>query len=121
MAIILPKNKLERRKHGRFYIFYRRIKRANQLWDWDSWLTNVAVRQIMKDNNDFNLEFVACEKGCILNFLEHTLDDGRMPINISPNETLPQFEDGVKVNIHKPFVEEAKELALKTIRLLGQD
>ena len=75
---------------------------TNQLWDWDSWLTNIAVRQIMKDNNDYNPEFVACEKGCILNFLEHTLEDGRMPINISPIGTLPKFEDGVKVNIHKP-------------------
>ena len=44
---------------------------SNSLWDWDSWLTNVAVRQIMKDNGGLDDWFIECEKGCILNYLEH--------------------------------------------------
>lgn len=72
------------------------------LWDWDSWLTDVAVRQIMKDNGIVDERFASCEKGCILNFLEHTKEDGRMPILIAADETMPELEDGVLTNIHKP-------------------
>ena len=25
---------------------------SNQLWDWDSWLTNIAIRQTLLDNNN---------------------------------------------------------------------
>ena len=50
-----------------------------QLWDWDSWFTDIAIRQILKDNNgEGEAEYFECEKGCILNFLEHTEDDGYM-------------------------------------------
>jgi len=74
---------------------------SNSLWDWDSWLTNTAVRQIMKDNQDVNPEFTVCEKGCIMNFLEHTREDGRMPIFIKPTRIFPD-EDIARTNIHKP-------------------
>lgn len=72
------------------------------LWDWDSWLTNIAIRQIMMDENDKNPEFAEYEKGCILNFLSHTTEEGWMPISITPSSTLPK-EAGDKItNIHKP-------------------
>ena len=61
-----------------------------QLWDWDSWLTDIAVRQIISDNGgEGDEEFLECEKGCILNFLDHIDDEGKMPIVI----------DGETVNI----------------------
>lgn len=69
------------------------------LWDWDSWLTNIAVRQIMLDNGDYNEDFVQCEKGCILNFLEYAREDGGIPIVILPDRTVYFEENG---NIHKP-------------------
>lgn len=72
------------------------------LWDWDSWFTDIAVRQIMKDNKDTDAEFAACEKGCILNFLEHTAGDGRMPIFIAADEMLPDMDADEQTNIHKP-------------------
>lgn len=75
---------------------------TNCLWDWDSWLTNIAVRQIMQDNEDYNLEFTVCEKGCIINYLEHIKSDGSIPIVISPDHTLPRQETIEKTNIHKP-------------------
>ena len=60
----------------------------NCLWDWDSWLTDVAVRQIMADNDDYDEKFIESEKGCVINFLEHMDADGKMPICITPeNET----------------------------------
>ncbi len=44
---------------------------ADQLWDWDSWLTNVAIRQALLDQGDAGaLEMTrAYERGCILNWL----------------------------------------------------
>ena len=72
------------------------------LWDWDSWLTNVAVRQIMLDNGTDATDFASCEKGCILNFLEHTAEDGKMPICIFPDRVFPELNEGKRVNIHKP-------------------
>lgn len=75
---------------------------SNCLWDWDSWLTDIAVRQIMTDNNNFSEEFIECEKGCVLNFLEHTENDGRIPIVITPDNSIPNLGKEKEVNIHKP-------------------
>ncbi len=72
-----------------------------QLWDWDSWLTDVAVRQIIADNGGTGeAEFFECEKGCILNFLEHTDENGKMPIMIDGDHPLPFIEESK--NAHKP-------------------
>lgn len=72
-----------------------------QLWDWDSWLTDVAIRQIISDNDGCgDADFLECEKGCILNFLDHTDCDGKMPIVIDGDHELP-FMVGSK-NAHKP-------------------
>lgn len=73
----------------------------NCLWDWDSWLSNVAIRQIMADNDNDGSMFYKYEKGCILNFLNHIERDGRIPIAISPDGVPPMF-DTKDSNIHKP-------------------
>ena len=39
------------------------------LWDWDSWLTDIAIRQILADNNESADEFTEYETGCAINFL----------------------------------------------------
>ncbi len=75
---------------------------SNSLWDWDSWLTNLAVRQIMEDQGDLGDAFFPYEEGCILNFLECTTEDGRMPINISPDNIFPAAGTEKVENIHKP-------------------
>lgn len=68
----------------------------NCLWDWDSWLTNIALRQfVTEDISEY-------EKGCILNFLEHCDEIGRIPIVILPDRTMPEFSDSKVTNIHKP-------------------
>lgn len=66
------------------------------LWDWDSWLTDIALRNIGTTD-----ELEPYEKGCILNFLEHIDDMGRLPISIRPaSKTL--FGDSCDTNTHKP-------------------
>lgn len=67
------------------------------LWDWDSWLTNLALRKI---GTGADLE--EYEKGCILNFLENTDDDGKTPIFITPIQKYPDFDESENQNIHKP-------------------
>lgn len=72
-----------------------------QLWDWDSWLTDVAVRQIIADNGGAGeSEFLECEKGCILNFLDHIDENGKMPIVIDGDHEL--FFMVTAKNAHKP-------------------
>ena len=73
---------------------------AMQLWDWDSWLTDIAIRQIFCDNNDSCADYERYEKGCILNFIDHTDKEGRMPILISSSGGGELI--GENTNMHKP-------------------
>ena len=68
----------------------------NCLWDWDNWLTNIALRQFVTD------DISEYEKGCILNFLEHMDEQGRIPIVILPDRTMPDLSAQTDTNIHKP-------------------
>ncbi len=69
---------------------------ARELWDWDSWLTNIALVSIAKEDiSDY-------ERGCVLNFLEDMDPDGRMSIDITPEGRIPLFES--MKNIHKPCI-----------------
>lgn len=74
----------------------------SQLWDWDSWLTDIGILQIIGDNNEDETAYREFEKGCIKNFAVNTDEYGRMPILIKPNEIMPSFKDGGISNIHKP-------------------
>lgn len=77
-----------------------------ELWDWDSWLANIALRQFVKDDiSDY-------EKGCILNFLEQVDEQGRIPIVIRPNEIGPDFSEKV-TNIHKPCLAQHAAFIIK--------
>lgn len=71
---------------------------ANQLWDWDCWLTNVALRQFAEK------DITAYERGCVINFLEHIDDMGRIPLQITPRSILPGglHDPEQKNNMHKP-------------------
>lgn len=66
-----------------------------QLWDWDSWLTDIALRQLGTEN------MKEYEIGCILNFLDHTDEKGIMPIVVAPKWRMP-LKDGTLTNTHKP-------------------
>jgi len=71
----------------------------NELWDWDSWLTDVALRQMVGTE-----EIGEYEKGCILNFLSHIDKDGRIPIVISPQQCGFDFVNKEETNVHKPML-----------------
>ena len=83
---------------------------ANQLWDWDSWLSDIALRQIIVENGtrDDREELIAYEKGCILNFLGYGGGDGWIPICIFDNTEerwqLLQKINPWKTNMHKPVL-----------------
>ena len=83
---------------------------ANQLWDWDSWLSDIALRQIIVENgtSDDREELIAYEKGCILNFLNYGGGDGWIPICIFDNTEerwqLLQKINPWKTNMHKPVL-----------------
>ena len=60
------------------------ISYPNALWDWDSWLTDLALGKLPELG-----DITEYEKGCIYNFLEYVKEDGRMPIWIEPEGLIP--------------------------------
>lgn len=81
---------------------------ANVLWDWDSWLSNIALRQILQDQGTDadKQEALPYEQGCVLTFLNYTGLDGYMPMCIS-NSTAPakiKPADIYSTNMHKPVI-----------------
>jgi hypothetical protein len=80
----------------------------DMLWDWDSWLSDVALRQILTENgNDADRkEALKYEQGCVLNSLNYGGMDGWIPIWIERNaptrsEMLSKINPW-KSNMHKP-------------------
>ena len=94
----------------------------NVLWDWDSWLSNVALRQILSDvgSEKDKKEAIPYEQGCVLNFLHYGNWDGYIPIVIwedtNPGKIKP--DNIYDVNMHKPVL--AQHAAFLT-RLQGGD
>ena len=78
----------------------------NCLWDWDSWLTDVALRQICMDSGADPAGLLPYEQGCILNFLDHFDEEtGRMPICITPESVMHSLHPNAapgEENTHKP-------------------
>lgn len=78
---------------------------AGMLWDWDSWLSNVALRQILceLDNADESARAERYERGCLLNFLRFS---GWIPICISRDVPVnpPPSERIFLENMHKPVL-----------------
>jgi putative isomerase len=88
---------------------------SNALWDWDSWSASIALGQVELDTEQPG-RFMAYEQGSVLNFLEHTDDDGVMPIQLTPDSTLTRGSQSGKFdeNMHKPVL--AQHAALLTQR-----
>ncbi|MBN1557151.1 MAG: glycoside hydrolase family 37, partial [Lentisphaerae bacterium] len=76
----------------------------NVLWDWDSWLTNIALRQIVGELDDGGAleEIEPYERGCVRNFLSATSRRGWIPIRIAPDAPPEEPEDLFSENMHKP-------------------
>ena len=80
---------------------------AQVLWDWDSWLSDVALRQTLTDTGTEadRQEALKHEQGCVLNYLTYTsLEDGYMPMVVDaesdPNKIKPA--NIYATNMHKP-------------------
>ncbi len=67
------------------------------LWDWDSWTTNIALREVATSE-----DIGEYEKGCVLNFLDRVDEKGRIPILITPQGANPVYNQNVDMNVHKP-------------------
>ncbi len=84
------------------------IQYDNVLWDWDSWLSNVALRQVLNDvgSQKDKKQALPHEQGCVLNFLHYGSWDGYLPIVIwetpDPSELKPK--NIYEVNMHKPVL-----------------
>ena len=71
---------------------------SDQLWDWDGWLTDIALAAAA-DGDDI----AVYEQGCVLNFLAAADGDGRIPINIiADGESIFDLKPDTEMNIHKP-------------------
>lgn len=92
---------------------------ANVLWDWDSWLSDVALQQTLLDagTDADRAEALRYEQGCVLNYLAYTSEeDGYMPMVIDaetdPDKIKPA--DIHATNMHKPVL--AQHAAFLTSR-----
>lgn len=79
---------------------------ADVLWDWDSWLSNVALRQILLEIGDDQASdrSLVYEQGCVLNFLAWGGMDGWIPILIGRNAQITRPTAPVQENMHKPVL-----------------
>jgi hypothetical protein len=81
---------------------------ADILWDWDSWLSNIALRQILteKATPEEKAKALKHEQGCVLNYLNYGAFDGWVPIillrNSGPRAELIKQADTYETNMHKP-------------------
>jgi putative isomerase len=76
---------------------------AEVLWDWDSWLSNIALRQILAklDSAAEKERARPYEQGCVLNFLEFGGMDGWIPI-LSGRDGPLRPSHIYEQNMHKP-------------------
>lgn len=78
------------------------------LWDWDSWLSNVALRQIlaMIGSPESYSQAKPYERGCVLNFLSCCEMDGWIPISMSRGEDIAASKPANfhEHNMHKPVL-----------------
>ena len=78
----------------------------DMLWDWDSWLSNVALRQILLENGSKKDrdEALKYEQGCVLNALNYGGMEGWIPIWIERNapsrEEMLRERNPWKSNMH---------------------
>ena len=91
------------------------------LWDWDSWLSNVALRQILleKGNEKDREQALKYEQGCVLNSLSYGGMDGWIPIWIerdAPNrEEMLSVRNPWKSNMHKPTLAQHAAFIVKNM------
>ncbi|HLG78311.1 MAG TPA: trehalase family glycosidase [Ktedonobacteraceae bacterium] len=81
---------------------------SDQMWDWDSWLSNIALRQILCELNDADAFAQAqpYERGCVLNYLSYGSHDGWVPVWFGRDSVVAHMKpvDFHLHNMHKPVL-----------------
>ncbi len=81
---------------------------ANSLWDWDSWLSNVALHQVVQDqgNEATRIQLRRHGQGSVLNFLAWGEADGWLPIEVTRGMSIAALKpaDIHAHNMHKPVL-----------------
>lgn len=96
----------------------------DMLWDWDSWLSDVALRQILLEHgtDKDRQEALQYEQGCVLNALHYGGMDGWIPIWIERDapsrEEMLANRNPWKSNMHKPTI---AQHAAFIVRHMGGD
>ncbi len=76
----------------------------NALWDWDSWLTDLAIAPVAAQMG-LSEWFLPYQQGCILNFCDHMdPETGWMPIMIHTQDCLPSRDRAGSTNSSKPVL-----------------
>ena len=79
---------------------------STTLWDWDSWLTGIALSQVEADTDRPGL-FGRYEQGSVLNFLKMCSPEGEIPICMTEASVMTRHKDGRQrglTNMHKPVL-----------------
>ncbi|MGD9200967.1 MAG: trehalase family glycosidase [Chitinispirillia bacterium] len=90
------------------------------LWDWDSFWALLGLKELNK--HALPAKWPEYGKGNVLNFLDHQLEDGYIPmvIGTNRNEKIPylnrQHLCGKKMNMHKPFLCQQTLLVMEILR-----
>ncbi|NDW13802.1 glycoside hydrolase family 37 [Bacteroides sp. 214] len=93
----------------------------DMLWDWDSWLSNIALRQILLENGSEKdkQQALKYEQGCVLNSLNYGGMDGWIPIWIERNapsrEEMLKTRNPWKDNMHKPCLAQHAAFIVKNM------
>jgi putative isomerase len=93
----------------------------DMLWDWDSWLSNVALRQILLENGNKKdrEQALKYEQGCVLNSLSYGGMDGWIPIWIERNapgrKEMLSVRNPWKSNMHKPTLAQHAAFIVKNM------
>ena len=93
----------------------------DMLWDWDSWLSDVALRQILLENGQAKdgEEALKYEQGCVLNSLSYGGMDGWIPIWIERNapsrKEMLSERNPWKSNMHKPTLAQHAAFIVKNM------
>lgn len=93
----------------------------DMLWDWDSWLSDVALRQILLENGTEKdrKEALKYEQGCVLNALSYGGMDGWIPIWIErdapPRSEMLKGVNSYKHNMHKPTLAQHAAFIVKNM------
>lgn len=79
---------------------------SDVLWDWDSWLSNIALRQIILESGSEkeNKNAIRYEQGCVLNYLSFCGIDGWIPVTVGRNSDIKSLKPKniYEENMHKP-------------------